>query len=392
MVVHTKDEKRYGDAQSLVGESSAAQNDIEQIADQLRESMTEFHALQDQFEQSVKRQEKSLKHLARAIKSEANKRSKGSEQPASVANESLDTRADAAGPSSAASSTEAHSNGTRARSPSAIEKTATLKELRCRMSAKPLQQLMPATGGFYVELFLGTLNVRFMRKKDRLAFKTEYEKLKLKVAPGLVIIAILCLVYEENRWVHMVLQLCLAWYYATLAVRENILRLNGSNIKAWWIIHHYFTMAQCVFLLTWPNNASYARSRRNLHLFGFYNAVLQIFQTRYQMARLYALRSLGMASEMDVAASDSTQIHWSEGMIVLLPLILLGQAMQAGMAWNLMRIFNSSPNELQILMMSLLFCANFVGNFYTTLVVLYEKRIRSCRAARHADETHDKRD
>lgn len=123
-------------------------------------------------------------------------------------------------------------------------------DLRVRLQRDELQHLMPFSGGLFVSLLLGNLNVRFMRKSERLQFKTEYEMLKLKLAPGLVVLAVVSLVFSENRWVHMVLQLCLVWYYVTLAVRENILRVIGSNIKSWWIVHHYFTMAQCVLLLT----------------------------------------------------------------------------------------------------------------------------------------------
>lgn len=35
---------------------------------------------------------------------------------------------------------------------------------------------------------------------------------------------LLCLLFPRNRWLHMLLQLFLAYYYASLAIRENILR------------------------------------------------------------------------------------------------------------------------------------------------------------------------
>lgn len=107
---------------------------------------------------------------------------------------------------------------------------------------------------------------------------------------------------------------------------------------------------------------------------GLYNAVLQIFQTRYQIARLYTLRSLGMAGEMDVSNSDSTQIHWSETMKLLLPLIVFGQFLQLWQGISLLRIYASSAHELQILMLGLLFLVLFVGNLMTTSLVVFEKR------------------
>lgn len=38
--------------------------------------------------------------------------------------------------------------------------------------------------------------------------------------------------------------------YTGLAFRENVLRLNGSNIRAWWIWHHYYAIALCLTMLT----------------------------------------------------------------------------------------------------------------------------------------------
>lgn len=370
MVVHIKGDKRYADAEVLATDFLRAQDGVETLATKLRTSMTELHALQDEFEKSVKKQTKTLKNLEKSVAA-AHKNRKKDESAASNdgASSSTSTRAEDANGINADSS-EADTE---------VDPDKRVEDFRTRLASTQLQHLMPSSGGFFVGLFLGGLNVRFMRKSERLQFKTDYEKMKMKLAPGLVVLALICLGFENNRWLHMVLQMCLSLYYVTLAIRENILRVNGSNIKSWWIIHHYFTLMQCVLLLTWPDNASYAKFRKSLHLFGLYNAVLQIFQTRYQMARLYALRSLGMASEMDVASSDSTQIHWSKGMALLLPLILFGQAMQAFEAVNLMTIYMDSRQELQILMLSLLFAANFFGNFYTTCVVLHEKRTRGRR-------------
>ena len=392
MVVHVKGDKRYGDVEVLSKEFLEAQDGVEELASKLRTSMTQLHALQDEFEKSVKKQTKTLRNLEKSIA--ATRKTRKPNPNASTSNS--DSTSDGAAAASSSTTTEIANgrHGSSSEDTNAHEEVDPVKraaELRERLTSAQLQRMMPSSGGFFVGLFLGALNVRFMRKSERLQFKTDYEKMKLKLAPGLVVLALICLAFENNRWVHMVLQMCLSLYYVTLAIRENILRVNGSNIKSWWIIHHYFTMMQCVLLLTWPDNESYARFRKSLHLFGLYNAVLQIFQTRYQMARLYALRSLGMASEMDVASSDSTQIHWSRGMAVLYPMILFGQAMQAFEAGNLMLIYMDSRQELQILMLSLLFAANFFGNFYTTCVVLNEKRKRGRGRAQRVELEDEKK-
>lgn len=358
---------------------SQAQDVLDDMGAGLRRRMTELHALQDTFEKAVNKQAKSLKAVTASKNAAATSTDKNEEKKQSNARPpTAPVETDGKPPMPAKERTKSAS--TTAPSPtvtdlvSAEQFDGDLGLLHVRL--KEMQLLMPATGGMFVELFLGSLNVRFVRKSERLAFKREYEKLKMKLAPIFVVTCGLCLYFEDYRWLHMCLQLALSCYYVTLAVRENILRANGSNIRAWWIIHHYFTMMQGVLLLTWPDGESYARIRRPLHLFGLYNAVLMIFQTRYQMARLYTLRSLGMANEMDVASSDSTQIHWSETMRLLLPLIVLGQIMQGSQAFRLFTIYKDFPKEVQILFLSLLSLANFIGNSSTTMQVLLAKRKR----------------
>jgi len=251
--------------------------------------------------------------------------------------------------------------------------------------------LEPATGGRFAQLFLGMINVRFARRKERVAFKQEYERLKLTLAPCFVVASAACLFLPAMRWLHMLLQLSLVYYYVSLALRENILRANGSNIKRWWIIHHYMTLAQGVVLLTWQPGPSYGLFSPRLHMFGVYNAVLQILQTRYQMARLYALRSLGRVGEMDVASSDGTQIHWSESMRFLIGFILLGHGMQLYLAVALARIWRLYPSEVHAGLCGALFLATFVGNFVTTLRVLREKNRRPGGVGRRGDGAEQRR-
>lgn len=358
---------------ALLRDISAAQDALDDLGVGLRRRMAELHALQDTFEKAVNKQAKSLKGVA-ANTTAATADNTQKEVP----KESKESRpgkppvSPPVLPKEAKRNAPASTGGVIAEPVSAEQFHEDIGHLEHRL--KEMQLLMPATGGMFVELFLGSINVRFVRKSERLGFKREYEKLKLKLAPIFVVFCLLCLYFEDYRWLHMCLQLSLSCYYVTLAVRENILRANGSNIRSWWIIHHYFTMMQGVLLLTWPDGASYARFRRPLHLFGLYNAVLMIFQTRYQMARLYTLRSLGMANEMDVASSDSTQIHWSETMRLLLPLIVFGQVMQGSQAYRLFTTYKDFPKEVQILFLGLLSLANFIGNSITTMRVLLAKR------------------
>lgn len=352
---------------TALDELTESQNELDNLGDTLAAKMAELHKLQDSFEAAVKKQAKSIKSASSSSQVQAAQKS-----TRRISLRSLDDL----------------SNGNSSDNETPESETryaARLDELSERLARR--QMMMPATGGWFVQLFLGSINVRFARKSERMSFKSDYERMKLIFAPFGVVFCIFCLLLPDYRWCHMIFQLTVSCYYITLALRENILRVNGSNIRPWWIIHHYFTMMQGVLILTWPNGDSYARLTNPLHIFGLFNGILMIFQTRYQMARLYSLRALGRAGEMDVASSDNTQIHWSETMTLLLPLIIFGQFLQGLMAYFLLHLYFTFRKELQILLLALLFVANFVGNAVTTMQVVIEKRSARSKSTAQAQQT-----
>lgn len=51
------------------------------------------------------------------------------------------------------------------------------------------------------------------------------------------------------------IQLFLIWllfFYTASALRESVLKVNGSHIRPWWIHHHYWAMSTCVLMLSLP--------------------------------------------------------------------------------------------------------------------------------------------
>jgi hypothetical protein len=36
----------------------------------------------------------------------------------------------------------------------------------------------------------------------------------------------------------------LLYYYLSIALRENIMKANGSEIHGWWFMHHYISMVR----------------------------------------------------------------------------------------------------------------------------------------------------
>jgi hypothetical protein len=51
------------------------------------------------------------------------------------------------------------------------------------------------------------------------------------------------------------MQLYLAWvayFYLTMALRECVLLVNGSQIRPWWVQHHYWSAACSLVMLALP--------------------------------------------------------------------------------------------------------------------------------------------
>ncbi|KAL2652114.1 hypothetical protein R1flu_020242 [Riccia fluitans] len=97
--------------------------------------------------------------------------------------------------------------------------------------------LLPAKpNGYFLTTFLGPVNVRGPRNDVRLKVKEEYNS------------------YRDRTALLFWLQLYQAWllfFYTSLALRENILRVNGSDIRPWWVYHHYCAMVMALISLTW---------------------------------------------------------------------------------------------------------------------------------------------
>ena len=55
-------------------------------------------------------------------------------------------------------------------------------------------------------------------------------------------------------------------YFASLVLRENILYANGSNIRQWWIVHHYISLFTSFVFLIWPESSTQFQQFRTYYL------------------------------------------------------------------------------------------------------------------------------
>lgn len=187
-------------------------------------------------------------------------------------------------------------------------------------------------------------------------------KFKTKTDPlFLFFVFVQLFLFERNRVIEILFQVWLLYYYTTLALRENILRVNGSNINPWWIIHHYLSIAMCFCLLTWPVDANYVKFLPQFLYFSGLQGIVQMLQNKYQSSKLYKLIAMGKADRMDVTSELGSNIFsalgCSPGLTLLLPFLLLVQSFQIYNSFTLFNVAISNENnvEWQVLVCASLF-------------------------------------
>jgi hypothetical protein len=123
----------------------------------------------------------------------------------------------------------------------------------------------------------------------------------------------------------------LVYFYVSLALRENILVMNGSDIRSWWIQHHYIMVVFTLVLISLPTETKafqiFAEKFTNYNVL---QGLIMMFQNRYQSRRLYRQIALGRNKTMDVVSSESSP---GKGQVfILYPALFAMQGLQFYMA------------------------------------------------------------
>ncbi|MBA0850732.1 hypothetical protein Goshw_005607 [Gossypium schwendimanii] len=100
---------------------------------------------------------------------------------------------------------------------------------------------LPANAqGWYLRMFLGPISVRASRKEIQLKAKEEYNSYRDRTALMFILFPLILLILRSWIWEGCLpafpVQLYEAWLLflnTGLALRENILRANGSDIRPW---------------------------------------------------------------------------------------------------------------------------------------------------------------
>uniref|UniRef100_A0A667X9B4 Transmembrane protein 120Aa n=1 Tax=Myripristis murdjan TaxID=586833 RepID=A0A667X9B4_9TELE len=229
------------------------------------------------------------------------------------------------------------------------EDVSAIEEIQDLIKDRPdvfseMEAFLPKKNGLYLTLVLGNVNVTLLNKQAKFAYKDEYEKFKLVLTVILFLFSFTCRFLFSYRALDALFNFLLVWYYCTLTIRESILISNGSRIKGWWVFHHYVST--------------------------FLSGFLQYY---YQSGCLYRLRALGERHNMDLTVEGFQSWMW-RGLTFLLPFLFFGHFWQL---YNGMTLFRMAQlpecKEWQVVMCGCSYLVLFMGNFLTTLGVVYQK-------------------
>ncbi|CAM8877783.1 unnamed protein product [Rhodiola kirilowii] len=260
-----------------------------------------------------------------------------------------------------------------------------LHRANCILSDGDAATYLPGkTQGMFLKMFLGPIDVRATRKEVQFKVKEDYNSYKDRTALLFLLFPATLLVLRSWLWNGCMpafpVQLYQAWLlflYTGLAMRENVLRVNGSDIRPWWIYHHYCSMTVALVSLTWEikRGPDCAQKQRGVELFlkwAMMQGVAMLLQNRYQRQRLYTRIAMGKAKRMDVVWGESAGV---KGQLWLLcPILFILQGFEAYVGLLLLRAaFAGVVSEWQIVFCGMLLVLMAVGNFSNTVQTLLAK-------------------
>lgn len=248
---------------------------------------------------------------------------------------------------------------------------------QCEELLRRLKSSTPKTGSFFIRLMIGKVNVRLWKGADKALMRDEYNKFKKKTT-------VIFLAFPLLQWlvpaaatplIWTLHQLWLLYYYFTLALRENILAINGSSVKAWWIYHHYISIIVATVGILWDYNQV---PRREFLIFMITQGVVMMVQNLYQSRRVYVRKTLGKSSQLDTDTSE-TLVEKPTDLKLLVPMLFFVYFMElyiAGSLLGTLLLASAEAHDWNALIVGACFAVLGVGNMITTTQVLFEKQKR----------------
>ena len=235
------------------------------------------------------------------------------------------------------------------------------------------------------------LTYKLLTSSDQLAYKKDYEHFKISVTAGHLLLSALGLIFVMRGYsvfVDGVVPLYSVIAYWTMIAREVVLKMNGSNIRGWWFAHHFLSMFLSGLMIIWDKKSEgYPPVRLPLFCFYFYIGAVQVLQYRYQMSRLYALRSLSRVDPMETT-NELSQNLIRHNLLFLLPFLLIAYAAE----FYLAHLIWCNRSDLNSVAIAAVYFTLAVGNTLTTCYTYYKKVFLRSKSMyiRGDEDTHNK--
>ncbi|KAI5185874.1 hypothetical protein NEHOM01_1124 [Nematocida homosporus] len=222
-----------------------------------------------------------------------------------------------------------------------------------------------------LKLILGIHELK-LPERARHAYKSDYETLKMTSTLFVTVLTAANLVLFRSKLMDTLQILIHMYIYSTLTIREHILINNGSNIKRWWLVHHYICIVISGMMLSCPDGP-FKQIRTVILKFLFLLSISQVVQYQYQRRRLYVLRSLEKADPLETT-SDVMSASLSANFGVV-SLVLVGfQIIQLYVAYYLYTLHCQYQwRHYQPLVGALLIATMAIGNAVTIIYTFYKK-------------------
>merc|ERR1712154_246463 len=235
------------------------------------------------------------------------------------------------------------------------------------------------TGSYFVSLIMGKVSVRIWNKGDRFKFKSEYNRFKERWMMIFFIFPAFQILFGFNMFINQLQSLLFFFYYSSLAIRENILSLNGSRIEPWWIYHHYWSMLISILsLIIYSDQIS--DGYIYLNYFFFYQGIVMLLQNDYQKKRHYARKALAKKTQFDIRTTEVIDETPHSKYKILIPALYLTYFIQLLISIYFLSTSSSSNisklKSIQIIIMSISWFVLSIGNTSTLSKVLKKKRMQ----------------
>eukprot|EP00768_Dysnectes_brevis_P007319 gnl/Dysnectes_brevis/613_a678_2173.p1 GENE.gnl/Dysnectes_brevis/613_a678_2173~~gnl/Dysnectes_brevis/613_a678_2173.p1 ORF type:complete len:354 (+),score=91.40 gnl/Dysnectes_brevis/613_a678_2173:1104-2165(+) len=236
-----------------------------------------------------------------------------------------------------------------------------------------LTHSLPRKPSTLLQILLGDMPAS-LSAAQKLQFKSSYEKFKAQWAVFLAIIlsAALFGLHVDSFAFAMIFV-----FYFVLTVREDVLAVNGSRTRAYWRVHHLMSTIATGLLLFAPKGEAWQQVRTAEIRVMLVIFLSQLLQTRYQLARIYALNAFASPKDKGKVYLTSGEVpEWNADLalwVIVFPMLLIN-IWQGSVAARCLHVYLTFPGGGWMGVMGFAISVMLsVGNLWSNLRSLVRK-------------------